>query len=129
MFIYGNNYAENPEITRLFPFIMSKVSDSFSYDSCRFNMHKSKESTARISMWRELKIPAVYTMEASFCGPMIGKTAGMHFTTEHLIGIGRALCLSLIIYCDIDVPKSIKEMKVQKKKKGVKDAEEISEIA
>jgi len=69
VFIYGNNYAENPEITRLFPFIMSKVCDSFSYDSCRFNMHKSKESTARITMWRELKIPAVYTMEASFCGP------------------------------------------------------------
>jgi hypothetical protein len=31
-------------------------------------MHKSKEATARISMWKELKIPAIYTMEASFCG-------------------------------------------------------------
>lgn len=131
VFIYGNNYAENPEITRLFPFIMSKVSDSFSYESCRFNMHKSKESTARITMWRELKIPAVYTMEASFCGPQIGKIAGMHFTTDHLTGIGRALCLSLIIYLDIDVPKSLKEMKSQKRKKGSRgsEAEENSEIA
>jgi len=31
-------------------------------------MHKSKEATARISIWKELKIPAIYTMEASFCG-------------------------------------------------------------
>jgi cytosolic carboxypeptidase protein 2/3 len=31
VFIYGNNYVENPESTRFFPFIMSKVCDSFSY--------------------------------------------------------------------------------------------------
>ena len=69
VFMYGNNYNENPESTRLFPFIMSKLCDSFSYTASRFNVHKSKESTARVTMWRELKIPAVYTMEASFCGP------------------------------------------------------------
>lgn len=43
VFMYGNNYAENPESTRLFPFIMSKLSDSFAFESCRFNVHKSKE--------------------------------------------------------------------------------------
>lgn len=69
IFIYGNNYQENPESTRLFPFIMSKVLDCFSFDACRFSIHKSKEATARVAMWKELKIPAVYTMEASFCGP------------------------------------------------------------
>jgi len=68
IFMYGNNYSENPESTRLFPFIMSKVLDSFSFESSRFSIHRSKESTARVSMWKELKIPAVYTMEASFCG-------------------------------------------------------------
>ena len=111
---------------------MSKVCDSFAYDSCRFSMHKSKESTARITMWKELKIPAVYTMEASFCGPQIGKFAGMHFTTNDLMDIGRALCLSLIIYCDIDVPKTLKEMKNQRKMKKQKSdnhLDENSEIA
>jgi hypothetical protein len=69
VFIYGNNYQENPESTRLFPYIMSKIWDSFSFDDSKFSIHRSKEATARIAMWRELKIPAVYTMEASFCGP------------------------------------------------------------
>ena len=116
MFMYGNNYAENPESTRLFPFIMSKLSDCFSFESCRFNVHKSKEQTARITMWKELKIPAVYTMEASFCGPDFGANSGFHFTTEHMMDVGRKLMLSLFIYCDIDIPKSISELTKQKKK-------------
>lgn len=123
VFIYGNNYVENPESTRLFPFIMSKVCQSFSYSDSRFSLHSSKEATARVTMWRELKIPAVYTMEASFCGPSIGPLQGVHFTTEHLMDIGKRLCLSLLIYCDVDVPKSLKEMhtaEAARAKKSVK---------
>ena len=108
--MYGNNYVENPESTRLFPFILSKVCDSFSFENCRYSVHKSKEATARITMWRELKIPAVYTMEASFCGSDIGASAGLHYTAEHLMDIGKKLCISLLIYCDVDVPKSLKEL-------------------
>lgn len=115
--MYGNNYSENPESTRLFPFIMSKVLDSFSFESSRFSIHRSKESTARVSMWKELKIPAVYTMEASFCGAQIGSGSGLHFTTEHFMEAGKKLCIALLIYCDIDVPKCLKEMNKNKKKK------------
>ena len=69
IFMYGNNYINNPESTRLFPFILSKMYQEFLYKRSTFNVERSKEQTARISMWRELKIPAIYTMEASFCGP------------------------------------------------------------
>ena len=31
-------------------------------------MSKSKESTARVAMYRELNITNIFTMEASFCG-------------------------------------------------------------
>jgi len=89
---------------------MSKIMDSFSYESSRFNIHKSKEATARVAMWRELKIPAVYTMEASFCGPTIGSLSGLHFTTDHLMEAGRKLCIALLIFSDIDVVKSIRDM-------------------
>lgn len=89
IFMYGNNYQENPESTRLFPFIMSKICNNFSYDSSRFSVHKSKESTARVTLWKDLKIPAVYTMEASFCGADFGENKGLHFTTEHLMNAGR----------------------------------------
>lgn len=68
IFMYGNNQTEKPEATRIFPFIMSKICDFFSFEYSRFSVHKSKEATARITMWKELKIPTIYTMEASFCG-------------------------------------------------------------
>jgi hypothetical protein len=124
VFIYGNNYPENPESTRFFPFIMSKICDSFSFESSRFVVHPSKEATARVTMWKELKIPAIYTMEASFCGADVGTKAGMHYTTEDLMDIGRRFCLSLLIYCDVDVPKAIRELNQQsinRSKKKVKD--------
>ena len=35
-FIYGNTEANCPEATRLFPFMMSKISPHFSYDLSRF---------------------------------------------------------------------------------------------
>lgn len=68
IFMYGNNYPEKPDSTRMFPYILSKLCDYFSFEYCRFSNHKSKEATARVTMWKELKIPNIFTMEASFSG-------------------------------------------------------------
>jgi hypothetical protein len=35
-------------------------------------------------MWRELQIPNVFTMEASFCGADKGLAKDQHFQVEHL---------------------------------------------
>ena len=67
-FMYGNNYYHSPEISRLFPYIFSKVSDQFSYPKCKFSNSRTKEGTSRVSLWRILRIPAVYTLETSLCG-------------------------------------------------------------
>lgn len=66
-------------------------------------MHKSKEATARISMWKEIKIPNIFTMEASFSGADKGSLKDQHFTTEHLMLAGRRVLEALLIYCKIDV--------------------------
>lgn len=66
IFMYGNTLPDDPSSTRIFPYIMSKLADYFSFKYSRFSMTKSKETTARISLYRELKIPCIYTMEASF---------------------------------------------------------------
>ena len=66
--MYGNSNTEKPEETRIFPYIMAKLCDYFSFEQSRFSMHRSKEATARIAIWKEIKVPAIYTMEASFCG-------------------------------------------------------------
>jgi hypothetical protein len=39
-------------------------------------------------MWRELRIPNVFTMEASFCGADKGDLKDCHFTTDNLMNAG-----------------------------------------
>ena len=73
IFMYGNNFKDNPQATRVFPYILSKLCDFFSFEQCRFSMSKYKEQTARIAMFKELNIPNIFTMEASFCGTDMGK--------------------------------------------------------
>jgi hypothetical protein len=55
IFMYGNSELDNPEKSRVFPFLMSKLAQpNFSYDYSRFTMCRSKEQTARIAVWRDL---------------------------------------------------------------------------
>lgn len=68
IFIYGCNKVEEPEATRIFPFMLSKMNPHFVFEYSKFGVQKSREATARIAIWKELQIPCVYTMEASFCG-------------------------------------------------------------
>ena len=120
IFMYGNNYTEKPEATRMFPYILSKLCDYFSFEQCRFSMHRSKEATARIAMWKELQIPNIFTMEASFSGADKGALKDQHFTSDHLMMAGRRLMEALIIYCKIDVQQSINEIRLR----GIKRKEE-----
>lgn len=49
--------------------MLSKLSPYFSFESSRFNVSKSKDATARIALFKELKTaPCIYTMESSFAG-------------------------------------------------------------
>ena len=103
IFMYGNNFEQRPHATRVFPFIMSKLLDYFSFEYSRFSVHKSKEATARVTLWRELKIPNVFTMEASFCGANKGLLNNKHFMPEHLMLAGRKLLEGLIVYTKLQV--------------------------
>ena len=82
---------------------MSKLLDFFSFEYSRFSVHKSKEATQRVTLWRELKIPNVFTMEASFCGADKGETKDMHFAPKHLMLAGQKLMEGLIVYAKINV--------------------------
>ena len=66
-------------------------------------MNRSKEGTARIAMLKELNIPNVFTMEASFCGADQGDYKDQHFTTEALMNAGRKILEALIVYSKIEV--------------------------
>lgn len=97
IFMYGCDYNKNPEICRLFPYILSKVSPVFSFEESRFGIQKAKESTLRVSLFKELKIPNVFTLEASFCGASFGKYKNFHYTGGILADMGRDLCKALLV--------------------------------
>jgi hypothetical protein len=86
IFMYGCNVPGSPEDSRLFPFILSNLCPFFIYNNSRFGNQKSKESTARMALFNELRQhPAIYTMESSFCGNDVGQFARYHFSTENLM--------------------------------------------
>ena len=46
-----------------------------------------------------------YTMEATFCGSLLGKLAGYQFSTTDLEAMGYHFCDTLLDYCDPDQSK------------------------
>ena len=90
---------------------MSKLCDYFSFEQSRFSMSRTKDGTARVAMFKELNIPNIFTMEASFCGADKGKYKDQHFTTDYLMMAGQRLLESLIVYSKIEIKQSIKEIK------------------
>ena len=77
---------------RIFPYLLEKNCPIFSFQDCSFHVQKSKESTERVVVWRELGITNSYTLEASFCGADFGKYADFHFNTDLLQEVGHAFC-------------------------------------
>lgn len=73
---------------KTFPFLLSKQLDYFNFNDCSYSMPKSKESTARIAMFFELKVPFVFTLEASFAGASKGKLSGQHFSIANFENVG-----------------------------------------
>jgi hypothetical protein len=57
---------------KAFPFLMGKLHDAFNYHDCSFTIQPDKEGTARVTLWNELKINEIFTLEASFCSSAKG---------------------------------------------------------
>lgn len=69
IFMYGCESRQDPESTRIFPFILSKISPLFDFVETKFSVSFAKEATARIALFKDLKnVPLVYTMESTFSG-------------------------------------------------------------
>ena len=70
----------------------------FGFEDCNFAVQKSRESTARIVMWKEFQLVNSFTLEASFLGPNKGVNAGLHFNPTHLQCMGQVFCKTLVDY-------------------------------
>jgi hypothetical protein len=126
--MYGCNNNQSPEETRIFPYLLSKLCPFFAFNHCRFGVQKSKEATARVALFKELKISNVFTMESSFCGNDQGKYAGYHFNIENFESIGREFCRTLLVHCDISIPKELEDMDFDDFDLMKKDSSEDEEV-
>ena len=77
---------------------MSKLCDFFSFEDSRFSNNMSKENTARVSMWHELQIPSVFTLEASFHGYFDRDKVNYEFTESTYEQMGVNLVNALYEY-------------------------------
>ena len=123
VFMYGCNKFEDPQWTRVFPFMLSKLNPHFSFENSRFGIQKDKEATARITLFKELRdMPCVYTMESTFAGLDYGKEKGTHMSVHMLEQMGRDLCRTILIYKGIFVPDELKKIfKVRKQSSSALD--------
>ena len=68
VFAYGCHDKNEPHRSRLFPYVVSKMTECFDFRSCNFYIDKSKYGTARVTLFHLLKIPYVFTIESSQFG-------------------------------------------------------------
>ncbi|XP_027693694.1 LOW QUALITY PROTEIN: cytosolic carboxypeptidase 2 [Vombatus ursinus] len=109
IFLYGCNSTNRRQWLheRVFPLMLSKnAPDKFSFRSCNFKVHKCKEGTGRVVMWR-MGILNSYTMESTFGGSTLGRKRDTHFNTEDLKSLGYHVCDTLLDFCDPDRTKFV----------------------
>ena len=106
IFMYGNSAKNDTRYReRIFPYVLEKQSEVFSYIDCAFSVQRSKEGTGRVVGWKELNIQNSYTLEASFCGSDFGKYADLHFNTAILQEMGQRFAEAILEYMQIDQRK------------------------
>ncbi|KAK6492975.1 cytosolic carboxypeptidase 1-like isoform X1 [Huso huso] len=81
---------------RTLPKILSQIAPAFCMRSCSFVVEKSKESTARVVVWREIGVQKSYTMESTLCGCDQGKYKGLQIGTKELEEMGAKFCVGLL---------------------------------
>lgn len=132
IFQYGNkteNWAPSSKKgtcnhqPQVFPMMVSKQFDYFNFPDCTFSMPKYKESTARVSMFHQLRIPYVFTMEASFAGASIGSLAGQHFSIGDLMNVGRRVLKAIWEVKKLDLNKSLLKQIQEEATKNISKAE------
>ena len=85
---------------RIFPRLLAKNSDMFSFADCNFKVQKSKEGTGRVVVARDLGLLYSYTLEASFCGANFGRQCDCHFNSYDL-EVRPTPWFSLLLWCKL----------------------------
>ncbi|XP_062998243.1 cytosolic carboxypeptidase 4 [Elgaria multicarinata webbii] len=101
--------------------ILDKVAPAFLLGSCSFLVEKSRDSTARVAVWREMGVLRSYTMESTYCGCSHGLYKGLQLGTRELEEMGAKFCLGLLVLQLKSLPCT---KKVMEQAAGLLDLEE-----
>uniref|UniRef100_A0A8C5ML15 AGBL carboxypeptidase 1 n=1 Tax=Leptobrachium leishanense TaxID=445787 RepID=A0A8C5ML15_9ANUR len=82
---------------RALPKILDKITPAFSMANSSFLVEKSRASTARVVVWREIGVLRSYTMESTYCGFNQGSYKGLQVGTKELEEMGAKFCFGLLI--------------------------------
>ncbi|WKX89746.1 hypothetical protein Q1695_008972 [Nippostrongylus brasiliensis] len=127
VFMFGNNPEEswraddkmlpnNYEFMTL-PEVLEMSSPAFAYNLCQFGITRGKESSARVTVWRQFGVTKSYTMESTFSGFETGALKGFQVGTKDLKDVGRQLLLAILEVSKSD-RKPRKPPKTSPKKKA-----------
>ncbi|XP_037396307.1 cytosolic carboxypeptidase 4 [Pygocentrus nattereri] len=75
---------------------LDRIAPAFSFNSCNFLVEKSRASTARVVVWREMGVLRSYTMESTYNGCDQGIYKGLQTGTQELEETGQNFCQSLL---------------------------------
>lgn len=114
IFMYGCDSKTDPAACRVLPYILSKLSPLFDFRESKFGVQASKDATARVALFKELKTcPQVFTIESTFSGIDIGALAGQHISTSMLESMGVDLLRGFLVQQNLHVPHELQAKKVK----------------
>ncbi|KAL5004498.1 hypothetical protein ScPMuIL_017954 [Solemya velum] len=91
----GNKAEDNGYKT--LPRVLHTIAHAFSWPNCSFVLEKSKETTARVVVWRQIGVIRSYTMESTYCGmDRDGKYKDTHISTKMLEEMGQKFAEALL---------------------------------
>ena len=95
IFLYGCPSIDGSRKELMFPLIMSKNCDVFSYKDCSWAIPKDRENCARVIVWKEFGMVNSFTLEISYLGPSMGKYECYHFNLSLFQHMGDSLLKSI----------------------------------
>ncbi|XP_058252240.1 cytosolic carboxypeptidase 4 isoform X2 [Hemibagrus wyckioides] len=76
---------------------LDRIAPAFSFNNCNFLVEKSRASTARVVVWREMGVLRSYTMESTYNGCNQGIYKDLQTGTHELEEMGMKFCQSLLM--------------------------------
>lgn len=105
IFVYGCNHKlswfpedrlKDDSHSEILPKLLYQLAPAFSLNNCCFTIEQNRESTARITLWRELNLKFSYTMESSYCGCDQGPYKDCHLGILQLREMGMKFCQAIL---------------------------------